>query len=150
MLSQTTEYALRAIVCLAQYRHEPMTGKRMAEITGLPASYLAKILEDLARTGLITSRRGRRGGFALAVSTVEMTVLDVVNAVDPLRRIERCPLGKPEHMFELCPLHRQIDDAVALVESTFASCTIDSLLAQPEPGVPMCTFPRVTLHKNGA
>jgi hypothetical protein len=53
-----------------------------------------------------------------------MTVLDVVNAVDPIRRIRTCPLKLKAHATHLCPLHRKLDDALALVEDAFASARI--------------------------
>jgi Rrf2 family transcriptional regulator, nitric oxide-sensitive transcriptional repressor len=57
----------------------------------------------------------------------EITVLEVVSAVDPLRRIRSCPLGLAAHGENLCPLHRKLDDAVRSVEEAFAATTIQSL-----------------------
>ena len=71
-------------------------------------------------------------------------MLDVINAVDPLRRIKHCPLGLKTHSKTLCPLHRKLDDAIRSVEEAFASTTMDELLNDPSPiqplreGGPLC------------
>lgn len=137
MLSQTAEYALRAIVTLAQAAGGgPMTAQEIARRSKVPLDYLLKVLNSLARAGLVKAQRGRTGGFQAARPADRISVLDVVNAVDPLRRIHSCPLGLPAHAHRLCPLHRKLDDAVRTVEEAFAASTIASLTE--EPLVPHC------------
>lgn len=142
MISQTAEYALRAIVYLADQSESPQTTQQIAEVTRVPAGYLAKVMQGLSRAGLVHAQRGLHGGFMLARPADELTVLDVVQAVDPLRRIERCPLGIQGHL-SLCPLHRRLDNAVALVEKALGSSTIAELLAEPKRGKapkPLCSL----------
>ena len=142
MLSQTTEYALRAMTCLAQHSDGPLTTQGIAETTRVPGDYLAKVLNGLAQAGLVHSRRGRRGGFTLARPAAEVTVLDVVNAVDPIKRIVACPLGMDEHSEHLCPLHQHLDEAIAVVERAFAACRLTDLIGAPA-GAQDCSFPYV-------
>lgn len=130
MISQTAEYALRAIVYLADQNDAPRTTTQIAEITRVPAGYLAKVMQSLSRAGLVHAQRGLHGGFSLARPASELTVLDVVQAVDPLKRITHCPLGLEGHT-SLCPLHRRLDNAVAMVEEALRSSTIAELLAEP-------------------
>jgi DNA-binding IscR family transcriptional regulator len=66
-----------------------------------------------------------------------MTILDVVNAVSPLERIRVCPLGLMSHK-ELCPLHRELDNACAKTEAAFRRVTIRKLLESTHPVVPLC------------
>lgn len=127
MLSQTAEYALRAMVALAA-TGEARTAQEIAVDSHVPLDYLSKVLGLLSRAGLVRSQRGRGGGFQAARSSTELTVLAVVSAVDPLRRIKTCPLGLVAHGENLCPLHRKLDDAVRSVEEAFASTTIESLV----------------------
>lgn len=127
MLSQTAEYALRAIVALAMNPGSPRTAQDLARESQVPLDYLSKILNSLSKAGLVTGQRGRGGGFQPAVRPSELTVLQVVTAVDPLKRIKTCPLGLKAHGENLCPLHRKLDDAVRGVEEAFASTTIESL-----------------------
>ena len=125
MLSQTAEYALRAMVVLASSAGDPpRTAQEIAARAKVPLDYLAKVMLALGRAGLVLSQRGRGGGFVLARAAEAMSVLDVVNAVDPLRRIKSCPLDLEEHAAELCPLHRKLDEAVCSVERAFASTSI--------------------------
>ena len=142
MISQTAEYALRAIVYLADQSDTPQTTQQIAEVTRVPAGYLAKVMQGLSRSGLVRAQRGLHGGFTLAVPPKDLTVLDVVEAIDPLRRIEHCPLGIVSHQ-SLCPLHRRLDNAVAMVEKALGSSTIAELLVEPKRGKvpkPLCSI----------
>lgn len=128
MLSQTAEYALRAMVALAAEAPEARTAQTLARDSRVPLDYLSKILGCLAKAGLISAQRGRGGGFQSSRPLDQLTVLQVVSAVDPIRRIETCPLGLKAHGTTLCPLHRKLDDAAKSVEEAFASTTIASLV----------------------
>lgn len=125
--SQTTEYALRAVVTLASTPQHSLTTAEIAELTQVPAQYLSKVLQILTKAGVVRAQRGLRGGFSLSRAPEQMSVLEVVNAVEPLQRIHQCPLGLPEHT-HLCPLHQQIDDAVAHVECQLASKSIADMI----------------------
>lgn len=128
MFSTTMEYALRATVYLAAQHGRPCVNQEIADAMQVPAGYLAKVMQNLRRAGIVRSQRGLRGGFELARPATEITILDVVNAVDPVPRIKQCPLGLPEHGEHLCPLHKQLDNAAALVEGVFSSHTIDEMV----------------------
>lgn len=140
MISQTAEYALRAIVYLADQDQETArTTNQIAETTMIPQGYLAKIMQQLGRSKLVTAQRGLNGGFMLARSAAELTVLEVVNAIDPVQRFHECPLGL--HGINLCPLHRKLDDAARAIEETFGTTTIAALLEVPLNRRPLCRFP---------
>lgn len=131
MLSQTAEYALRAMVCLAEDPETPRTAQEIAGLAQVPAGYLAKVMQSLVKAGLVSSRRGLRGGFTLRRPPGSLSVLDVINAVDPLKRIHKCPLDRPEHARKLCPLHKRLDEALALVETAFRTSILETLLEGP-------------------
>ncbi len=131
MISQTAEYALRAIVFMAETHDEAHTNQQIAAATKVPAGYLSKVLQGLTRSGLVVSWRGLGGGFALAKAPEEMTILEIVDAVDPLPRIHSCPLQIKEHGTNLCALHRRLDEATAQVEKTFRETTVAELLIRP-------------------
>lgn len=130
MLSQTAEYALRAVVTLATGSADPRTAQDIARESKVPLDYLSKVLNSLSRAGIVSGRRGRGGGFQSVRPASELTVLEVVTAVDPLKRIRTCPLGLKAHGQNLCPLHRKLDDAIQSVEEAFAGTTIQSLVGQ--------------------
>lgn len=138
MISQTAEYALRAVVALGTAAGRPQTVKALADWTEAPGSYLSKVLQALGRAGLVHAQRGLKGGFTLALPLNEVTALDVINAVDPLKRINRCPLGRLAHQKELCPLHRWLDAGVALMESHFGETTIAQLIEGGGLEHPLC------------
>lgn len=138
MFSQTVEYALRAVVHLAFEAPEPRTTDQISDATLVPKAYLAKILRNLVNEKIVSSQRGAGGGMALAVAPEELTILDVVNAVEPIRRIDTCPLGLAAHGVRLCPLHKKMDNALAMVEEAFRRTTLAEVLAEPTESVPLC------------
>lgn len=143
MISQTAEYALRAVVFLADQEGEPRTTAVISEGTQLPAGYLAKVMQLLSRGRIVNSQRGLHGGFTLIKNPDELSVLEVINAVDPIQRFHECPLKIQNHGPELCPLHRKLDDAGQLLEESFSDTTIASLLSVPARRKPLCRFPAV-------
>lgn len=136
MFSQTVEYALRAMVVLASRPRPPLTTHTIAIDSRVPPDYLIKVLQSLARAGLVASQRGKHGGHLLTRSPREISILEIVNAVDPICRIKTCPLDL--HGENLCPLHRKMDDALAATEAAFRSTNLAELLTGPAKGRPLC------------
>lgn len=137
MLSKTAEYALRAVACLGARTGEPVSADHLAEQTKVPRRYLTRVLQDLASAGLVHSRPGPGGGYELSRPTEAVTILDVVNTVDPIQRIKHCPLGLKSH-HTLCPLHTELDKAYAATEAAFRNVTIRDLLSSTSTIVPLC------------
>jgi Rrf2 family nitric oxide-sensitive transcriptional repressor len=144
MFSQTAEYALRAAVYLAAQQGTPRTTQEIAAATKVKIAYLSKVMQALGRKGLVQSQRGLHGGITLARPADELTVLDIIAAVDPIQRIKSCPLGIKGHL-NLCPLHRRLDHAMKLVEDALQKSTLAELLAEPERArgipIPLCSWP---------
>jgi len=132
MISQTAEYALRAIVHMAKNPDDPHITRDIAEATKVPSGYLAKVMQTLVKARLIRSRRGQGGGLALVRPPEAISILDVVNAVDPLQRIKTCPLELPEHRDKLCPLHHRLDQAMADIERALGNAQIADITAESE------------------
>lgn len=143
MFSQTVEYALRAVVHLAAEAPAARTTDQIAAVTKVPRAYLSKVLQSLVRSGVVASQRGLGGGMTLGRPPEELTILEVVNAVEPIQRIRTCPLGLAAHGVHLCPLHRRVDAALATVEQAFGNTTLAEVLAEPTTSVPLCSFPNV-------
>jgi Rrf2 family nitric oxide-sensitive transcriptional repressor len=139
MFSNTVEYALRAIVHLAHESPSARTTAQIAEATRVPKDYLSKILQGLAEKGIVKTQRGVGGGVSLAIAPDKLTILDVVNAVDPIVRYKTCPLNLPNHGANLCPLHKRMDAAMAAVEDAFCKSTLAEVLADSSStSVPLC------------
>jgi Rrf2 family protein len=146
MISQTLEYALRASLHLAGHEGVPQTTQQIALAIQMPAAFLSKVLQSLGRAGLVQSQRGLRGGYVLARSPAELTILEIAQLVDPLKRIHACPLGRAEHAIGLCPLHRRLDNVLALAEESFRKTTLAELLQEGQGAVSAlgCPFPCVS------
>lgn len=141
MLSQTVEYALRAVAYLAGQAPAGRTTDQIAAATRVSKPYLSKVLQKLVGGGVVYSQRGVGGGMTLTKPPAELTLLEVVNAVEPLGRIHQCPLGLRSHGVKLCPLHKRLDDALAGVEAAFRHTTLAEVLNEPSPSVPLCEGP---------
>ena len=137
-LSQTAEYALRAAIWLGQHVGDPQTTQQIAAGCQMPASYLAKVLQPLAKAGIVTAQRGLGGGYVLARHPDELTLLQVLNAVEPVQRIRVCPLKISSHGSNLCALHRALDDTLAAAEKQLAGQYIGELLKRTNKSRPLC------------
>ena len=140
VFSQTAEYALRAAVWLASHADQAQTTQQIAQGTKVPAGYLSKVLQALGRAGIVSSQRGLHGGFTLAGDPTTISVLDVVNVVDPVERIRECPLGIVTHGTNLCRLHSRLDRAIAQVEAAFAASTLADVIGD-DAVQPLCEVP---------
>jgi len=138
LISRTVEYALRAAVYLAQCAPAPRTTEQISEATKVPRPYLVKVLQSLNRAELVHSQRGLGGGITLATKPEELTLLSIVNAVDPVQRIRKCPLGLASHGIKLCPLHRRLDQSLADFEHAFAQTTLAEVLNESTDRPPLC------------
>jgi len=111
--SRSAEYAIRAFVYLAQVPEGKYAMvKNIAEAEKIPAHFLAKILQQLARKGLLRSSKGPTGGFALRVDAEDIHLLDIVESLDGLAAYQQCASGLAECNDDMpCSMH---DSWVAL------------------------------------
>lgn len=150
MFSQTTEYALRAMACLALYPDQLVATGTLAQKTKVPSNYLAKVLQQLGGAGFIEGRRGVGGGYKLARSASEINLVQIINSVGRLKRIESCPLGLENHGTRLCPLHRTMDHATAMIIDMLKDVSLKDLLGDEQnPTKPLCdrqTMATLSVH----
>jgi Rrf2 family protein len=121
MFSQTVEYALRAMVQLAADAPQASTTRQIAAKTKVPSAYLAKVLQSMRRAGLIHSRRGVGGGVTLAHEPKDISLLEVIDAVEPLKRGG----GKTRRA---SPLQRTLDAALGEVRKMFLATSLADML----------------------
>lgn len=131
MLSRTAGYALHATVAIAEMERsgDPVKAAEVAELLSLPANYLAKILQALARAGVLVSERGRTGGFRLARDPSAIRLMDVVGGFDTLGPERQCLLGGGA-CSEVggCPAHRAWGEASAPAFRFFENRTVADLM----------------------
>jgi len=127
MLTQTSEYALRAMCALAARPGETVAAAELAAQADVPPPYLAKIMQQLASTNFVSGRRGIGGGYSLAVDPKDVTALEVVVAVGTIR--------KPHTSKELDELgdgfrslHERLDRAASGVLNVLQESTIAELV----------------------
>jgi len=96
LYSSASEYAIRALTQLAlseSQRGQPCPVKELAEREGIPQHFLGKVFQTLARAGILSSMRGPHGGFVLARPASEITLYEIVQAIDGTAVLERCVIG---------------------------------------------------------
>jgi Rrf2 family transcriptional regulator, iron-sulfur cluster assembly transcription factor len=97
IFSRQCEYALQAVLYLALKPEGEMTSiKELTQKLSIPYHFLAKILQDLTRKGLLISLKGPLGGFALGMPAQNITLFHIVDAVDGVTFTQECILGFPE------------------------------------------------------
>ena len=136
MVSQTSEHAIRAVLFLAQQAEgESVSADRIAQALGAPANYLGKTLNTLAKRGILASTRGSTGGFRLIRRPAQITLADVVRAVDDApRAMAMCLLGnRPCNAAVPCAAHARWSE---IQESRWAPLRRTTIAGLIEPSVP--------------
>ena len=148
LLSQTSEYALRAMSWLASAPPDvPVRAKDLSQGSGIPPHYLSKILRRLVLAGLLVSQKGQGGGFVLARPPGEIRFIDILAAVDAYPSEGRCAFGWGAcDETNPCPLHEtwsQLNDTIHAWAATTTLNDVDIRLPvspwsgrPPPPGSP--------------
>lgn len=137
MLTKTSEYAIRSVLYLAIHATgENKVGiKEVAHELELPLHFIGKILQDLARKGLIASVKGPHGGFYLNQPPANISIMDVISVVDGVEAFKRCGLGMKQCSDDHpCPLHNDFKVFRDGLASLFRKKTIEDLMHQVETG----------------
>jgi Rrf2 family protein len=138
MISITSEYALRALVALADSAEgTPMQARELAEMTKVPPSYLYKILASLRRAGVLAGSRGSRGGYSLARDPGDIRLIDVVSMFEVVRPNDACLLGEFDRCDDTqpCSAHQQWKHVQQTYNEFLKSRTIADLSTSRQPGV---------------
>lgn len=134
IISQACKYGLRAMVYLAEHGAQPVLSRDIARELRIPEHFLAKILQDLSKNRLLDSFKGRGGGFCLARAPDQITLLEVVEAIDGPDFGQGCVLGLPECSDESpCPLHYQWSDIRATILQMLSRTTMEHVVNESFP-----------------
>lgn len=131
-LTQKSKYAARALVELALHEGEsPLGVFEIARRQHIPERFLEQIFGDLRRAGILESRRGAHGGYCFAISTHEITVLDIVELLDGEVRPARCNAGGVCYIKDapLCVTSQVWEEARVALEEVFGKYSIAQLAA---------------------
>lgn len=106
MVTRTAGYALNAVLHIAGH-DGPVAAGAVAAALDVPPTYLAKILNTLAHEGVLSSERGRHGGFRLAQAPERIRLLDVIGHFDGMGAERQCLLGRGTCSdVGGCPVHK--------------------------------------------
>ena len=128
-ISRRTDYAVRVLVSLAMHKDE---GQRSMQETAdemlIPLAFVKRIVADLSRTGLLTTRRGAKGGLRLGKDPDEITLLDVVEACEEPVEISPC-IDDPDFcpLSSDCPVRKRWAKLRAVMRKELSSVTIGQL-----------------------
>jgi len=142
------EWGVHACITLSQ-ADGPQPTARLAELHGVPAAYLAKQLQALARHGIIAPAEGRSGGYRLGRAADKITILDVVEAIDPTKVSfvcteirQRGPLAAPRAKCTMpCAIARAMYDAERSWRDSLAAVSIADLVRSVERDTDGAAFP---------
>lgn len=137
IFSRRCEYALRAVLYLALKAEAEKTSiKELTRHIRIPSPFLAKILQDLAHKGLLVSSKGPRGGFALCRPAKDITLFNIVEAIDGDGLTRNCVLGFAEcSTTDPCSMHndwRTIREGVSSMLMSQDIAQMAKLMHKPE------------------
>ena len=137
-LTRESEYALHGLAVLALAPPGEVTAlSRIAETEGLPASFLAKIFQKLARHGLLVAARGPGSGYALARPAESITLREILECVEGPRLFEHCLLWSGHRDDNPCPLHEHMASILTALTARLDAVTLAQYASLESRGSPL-------------
>ena len=129
-LSLRGDYAVRTMLALGWQRDGMLlSASRIAAQMDIPARFVAHVLSDLSRAGLVTGRTGRSGGYRLALPAAEINLLRIVDAAEDRGELPRCVLrGGPCGLDGHCAVHDAFSSATAAMRAELARTRLADLV----------------------
>lgn len=127
MLSNSAKYAIKAVLYLAMKSDENnrIMVKDISEPINVPQAYIAKLLQQLSREGIISSVKGPKGGFYLNDDNKKNTLMDVINVVGDEDKLSSCVLSLKECNAEKpCPLHELVNPSKSIFLNSLKKITL--------------------------
>ena len=138
MLSNTSKYALRAVIYLAMNKDKTVkTGiKKISEELEIPAPFLGKILQSLAKQKLLNSTKGPNGGFSLAKDPEDVFLIDIVEIIDGIEVFEKCGIGVENCMDQdkPCAIHSRYAGIREEMKKLFSETSINEMVLEIQEG----------------
>ena len=123
--TRRTDYGIRALIYLASHQNERSKASEIAEAMDIPTKFLHQVLQELQRGQLVTSRPSRSGGYSLARDPANISVLDIVEALEgPIKAAECALRGGPCHWEDVCALHWVWSSAQQALADQLGSATL--------------------------
>jgi Rrf2 family protein len=123
-----TEYALRALIEMAESQDQPISAHRICERQNLPIKYIERLLALLKNAGLVHSMAGSQGGYTLARAASEICFLDILKAVEDGSFSTSCSSPNPKHCLgHSCALMPIFNDLDSQLSEIFASYSLEQI-----------------------
>jgi Rrf2 family protein len=135
-LTKKADYGLMAMKHLAEHaEHGALSAKDLAECYGIPQEVLAKILQRLAKAGLLHSQHGSNGGYTLARDPASISAFEVIKAIDGPLFITSCVTVRGEcDQTDRCNIREPLRKVNHSIEAVLRSITISAMNQEMEPG----------------
>ena len=149
-LSKKTDYALMAMKHLASDpRRRAASAREIAETSDIPVDLMAKMLTRLARSGLLTSHQGIRGGYELAKAPARTSVAAVIEAIDGPLTLTACTPGDDRRdQFSTCNVRDPLRRVRNRIAAVLAECSISEMAADPNPSAwPVTVMPSPAVRR---
>lgn len=132
MLSRKTDYALRAITYLMLNQESRLPTRIVAEKLGIPYKFLTQIFLELVRKGILTSQRGSRGGMSVRKKPEEISLLDIIEAVEGPFSFHQCLSDQHHDCFfsNGCPIKEKLADVEKETIRILKETTLDKIKAK--------------------
>ncbi|NWF51169.1 MAG: Rrf2 family transcriptional regulator [Ignavibacteriaceae bacterium] len=125
--SKKCEYGLQAVLYLAaQGKSSLCSAEEISNNLNIPKEFTSKILQDLTEKGIIISRKGRVGGFKLAIDASQIKLIDIVAAIDGLDIFKNCVMGFHNcNGNQKCPVHKEWMEVVEKAYRMLSQRSVD-------------------------
>jgi Rrf2 family protein len=139
-ITQAGEYGLLALIFLARQKPDTLVMiDEICEAEKIPKVFLAKILQNLSKAGLVRSRQGARGGFALNKAASAVTVLEAIEAIEGKIAFQRCLEETPDcEKMDGCTLCAVFTEAQNRVTEVFNKMTLADMMQPKEKVLQQC------------
>ncbi len=128
--STTTKYAIQILGLMAQNKENKYSSKQLSENLNIPYKYLTKIMTKLTKNDIVSSTRGKYGGFSIIKDIKDIKIIDIVVVFDDVNT-EQCILTNDKHDFEqTCMVHDQWEKARCAIDDFFTKTTLLELINQ--------------------
>jgi Rrf2 family protein len=132
-ISTRTEYALRALLEMINQNSSPISAREICERQQLPRKYIERLLGNMKTAGLVESLSGAKGGYVLAKKTEDITLLQVMQAVEDHSWEMSCISKNPEHCLGIdCGLHLVWNDVYQNMKSILESYSLNRIAEMME------------------
>ncbi len=149
IVTKTTELGLQCVLYLAQRRRGDLVNPlEIAQQFGESATYIAKVLRQLAHSGIVRSHRGASGGFELARDPASITLLTVVEACQGAVKGNYCQETPPSRVPSMCGWHQAMWELKESCRSVLSRWTIARIMEKPyaKTPTPACRYRRVHIQ----